>query len=537
MLASPSSPGIKRSRLTTKIDWTVVKKKKGEVTKWMKMQQSTTKVEQITLQLNNVDIVVKQGPFKYNQESVHVSSSLQPVTEDILVKNKRYYVIRARMIPMNVNIYQEQLLNKMLSDARETFNAVRILPEYSAVVDAMQKKVVVGKPSIPKHRAVSKQLVNNTSAFVQANPHLKQTLTNVRDNSVKDALARLKTDVTKRMRVPSHRFQHDPVQRYSTVRFHQSWDLSIDLTNPPHVVNVVSSRDSKLQGLPKLGPLRLTERFPFPDDVIGKSVTNNGKALPPSYKHELSIHLDHCREEWQLMVPYHVPVCDEYANILKKLTAAKLSNNPIQVNVSRVIGLDPGLRSFLVGYTGDGRVIEIGNNFQSVLRQQLQKIDELRSSPKSQSKKKKKKKKLHIVIENRKQRADALSLHVINLVKDFHVQTANYLMSNFDVVFLPSFDTSQMVHRQGILHRISRRIMNAMSFYKFKQWMLYTSTKQKKLLFITTEEYTTRACGKCNTVGPPLKGDRMFHCSICQFKIGRDANGALNNLRKNLFEK
>jgi transposase len=76
-------------------------------------------------------------------------------------------------------------------------------------------------------------------------------------------------------------------------------------------------------------------------------------------------------------------------------------------------------------------------------------------------------------------------------------------------------------------------VLNQLSHYKFKEHLLYKSEAKCCNIFIVTEEYTSKCCGKCGICSNDYSETRVKKCPNCNSEIDRDINGARNILIKN----
>lgn len=182
-----------------------------------------------------------------------------------------------------------------------------------------------------------------------------------------------------------------------------------------------------------------------------------------------------------------------------------------KVEGDRIISLDPGIRKFLVGYDPKGKSIFIGEEGQKKIIPKLLYIDTLEN----------KKDKL---IEWKK---------IKGYVNELQWKTINYLIKNYDVILLPTFETSKMIKSRK-LGRLTKRMMNMYSFYKFKEKLKYKCNIYGKKLIIVDESYTSCTCGVCGEINKELGGGETYKCNNCETEIDRDQNGSRNILLKNV---
>lgn len=190
-----------------------------------------------------------------------------------------------------------------------------------------------------------------------------------------------------------------------------------------------------------------------------------------------------------------------------------------------MIALDPGVRSFLTGFDGS-KFVDIGNNDRSKIYRLCRFIDGL-ISHKSLLKGRKNKRQRH-----RKQRQiESLLLRVRHLIDECHKKVAKWLTTEYRLIFLPTFETSQMVAKSGVKPRkINSKTVRQMlnwSHYRFKQVLKFQAFKRGATLLDVTEEFTSKTCTKCGHIHVKLGGSKKFKCPKCGHGLPRDWNGAL----------
>ena len=125
--------------------------------------------------------------------------------------------------------------------------------------------------------------------------------------------------------------------------------------------------------------------------------------------------------------------------------------------------------------------------------------------------------------------AQKLRNRIKNLVDECHKQTANYLTKEYKIIFLPTFETSQMVVKKGRkLATKTARAMLTWSHYRFKQFLKYKAKSRSCVVVDCNESYTSKTCPKCGHKHQKLGGSKVFKCPSCGTQINRDWNGARN---------
>jgi len=197
----------------------------------------------------------------------------------------------------------------------------------------------------------------------------------------------------------------------------------------------------------------------------------------------------------------------------------------------RIISLDPGVRTFQTGYDPSGAVFEWGKGDMSRVMRLGYAIDQLVSRSTDKPLNSKKRKRLKKAEHRMRQR-------IKNLIKDCHRKLAKFLCESFDVILLPSFETSQMVTKEGPKRRkINSKTVRQMltwSHYGFKQTLLSKAREYPWVdLRIVNEAYTSKTCTWCGVMNEKLGSSKIFHCKSCGTVVDRDYNGARNIYLKN----
>ncbi len=122
--------------------------------------------------------------------------------------------------------------------------------------------------------------------------------------------------------------------------------------------------------------------------------------------------------------------------------------------------------------------------------------------------------------------ANQIRRPIRNLVKELHCKIVHFLISNFDVILLPSFDTSQMTPRGSRrIRKKSVRQMLTLSHYKFKQRLLDKAEQHGKHVIIVNEAYTSKTVSWTGEVKKNLGGSKTITATDGT-SMHRDLNGA-----------
>ena len=194
----------------------------------------------------------------------------------------------------------------------------------------------------------------------------------------------------------------------------------------------------------------------------------------------------------------------------------------------KIIALDPGVRTFLTGFDGQS-FLEIGASDMGRINRLCKFLDNLMSrislsqSPKQRQKMRK--------------AASRLRDKIRNLVDECHKKTANYLAKNYQLILLPTFETSEMTNRskRKIRSKTARQMLT-WAHYRFKQVLKNKAELSDCQVIDVTEEFTSKTCTRCGHVHAKLGGAKIFKCPVCHHTIPRDWNGALGIMLKALSD-
>ena len=189
-------------------------------------------------------------------------------------------------------------------------------------------------------------------------------------------------------------------------------------------------------------------------------------------------------------------------------------------NLKDVVALDPGIRAFLTYFSEEGRFGKIGEGCFKRLLAINHKIAKP-ISKKDLEKDKYKRRRLY-------RKIGKLRLQLHDITDELHWKTINFLTRNFGVILLPTFETSEMIKKDG--RKINEEVVKAMQsfrFYVFGERLKQKSEERGVVLLRTNEAYTS----KTNS----FNGEIMNIGSRKSFKydgikIDRDVNGARNIL-------
>ena len=186
-------------------------------------------------------------------------------------------------------------------------------------------------------------------------------------------------------------------------------------------------------------------------------------------------------------------------------------------NQGRVVALDPGIRTFLTFFSEDS-FGWLGDAANIKIQKLCFKLDKLVS--KISQAKCKQKRRLKLA-------ATKLRGKIKNLVSELHKKTAKFLVDNFDVILLPTFETSQMSKKgKRRIRSKSVRQMLTLSHYQFKQFIKHKAFEYRKIVLDVNEAYTSKTVSWTGEIVKNLGGSKTIKSPSTNNVMDRDLNGA-----------
>ena len=196
----------------------------------------------------------------------------------------------------------------------------------------------------------------------------------------------------------------------------------------------------------------------------------------------------------------------------------------------KVVALDPGVRTFNTAVDSKGNVTEFAPGDVGRIYRLCHHMDNLQSRAFDKATPSKRR-------YNLRKAWHRSIKKVKDLVMDVRNKTVKHLCKNYDVVFLPEFNTKQMANRaKRRIGKGTARGMMTWSHYAFKELLKTTALREGTKVVIVTEEYTSKTCSCCGALHRNLGGSKVFKCPSCRRVMDRDENGARNILLKSCME-
>ena len=185
-------------------------------------------------------------------------------------------------------------------------------------------------------------------------------------------------------------------------------------------------------------------------------------------------------------------------------------------NQARVVALDPGVRSFLAWYCADS-VGKIAQGAFFRIQRLCERLDDLLSrAARSPSRRRR----------NMRRAAGRMRIRVENLIQELHRQAARFLVDNFDVILLPTFETSEMVER-GRRRIRSKTVRNLLSLahYRFGMFLRHKALEAGVAVVSVNEAYTTKTVSWTGELLDDVGGATVITGGDGE-RMDRDYNGA-----------
>lgn len=197
-----------------------------------------------------------------------------------------------------------------------------------------------------------------------------------------------------------------------------------------------------------------------------------------------------------------------------------------EIQAQNIVAIDPGVRTFATAYSSHECMSYGDGFFEERIMPLLLKMDNLyslKAKAKNDQWKRHYEKKIH-----------RLSNRVRDRIDDLHRRVCYDLVSSYDIILLPSFETSQMSEKTGRKIRSkSVRAMLGLGHYRFQQMLSWMCKKYGKRLVIVNESYTSKTRSWDGSVKYTLGGSKTI--SDGNVIVDRDVNGARGIMLRALY--
>jgi len=193
------------------------------------------------------------------------------------------------------------------------------------------------------------------------------------------------------------------------------------------------------------------------------------------------------------------------------------------------VSLDPGVRTFMTAYDPSGRVVEWGAGDFRRIRRLRRCTEQLESRYASTN---------HRTRYRLRRAALRIRRKIRRIVDELHYKLVQWLCRTYKAIIIPVFETRAMANNKDGKRKLNRQStadMCTWSHYRFRTNLVNKAKSFPGVTVIeTTEEFTSKTCGKCGELNDKLGGSKLFTCAACGFHSDRDFNGARNILIRHL---
>jgi putative transposase len=228
--------------------------------------------------------------------------------------------------------------------------------------------------------------------------------------------------------------------------------------------------------------------------ILGKMITKDNFNFS-SINNDCKLHYNLENKRFTLLVP--------------------IIENVKQVNNSNFVSIDPGLKTFLTGFSSN-KIYNIGTNLMKTIETNLNKIDRLSA------------------INNKKCRKiiSRIKRKNYNMITDLHWKSINYLLNKEKIkyIIIGKWSTKSISSYDKNLRKIYKRIASSLRFYEFLEKLKFKCNESKSNLVLVDESYTSKICSFCKNESV-IGTNRRLTCK-CGLNLDRDINGCVNILLK-----
>ena len=182
-----------------------------------------------------------------------------------------------------------------------------------------------------------------------------------------------------------------------------------------------------------------------------------------------------------------------------------------------IVALDPGIRSFLTWFS-EINTGHIAHGAFGRIQRFCSHLDKLLARAKLETRR--------FAKRNKYRAADRMRLNIRNLIDELHHKAARFLVDNFDIILLPTFETSNMVLRgRRKLRAKSVRALLGYAHHRFQKFLCWKAWQHGKEVILVNEAYTSKTCSWSGEIIQNLGGRKVIIGSDGVW-LDRDTNGA-----------
>ena len=190
----------------------------------------------------------------------------------------------------------------------------------------------------------------------------------------------------------------------------------------------------------------------------------------------------------------------------------------------RIVALDPGVRDFMTFFSEDC-FGWLGQQCINRIQRLCQHCDNLYARATQE------KRPLRRAL---RKAANRIKVKIRNLIDELHKKVAHFLVTTFDIILLPTFETKQMTKRGARkLRTKSVRQMLTLSHYRFKIFLKQKALEYGVRVVDVCEAYTSKTVSWTGEIVANLGGSKVIKSSEGH-RMDRDLNGARGIFIKNV---
>ena len=184
--------------------------------------------------------------------------------------------------------------------------------------------------------------------------------------------------------------------------------------------------------------------------------------------------------------------------------------------MGRIVALDPGVRDFMTFFSEES-FGWLGRQCINRIQRLCQHCDNLLSRATQEQRP---------LRRAFRKAANRIKVKIRNLIDELHKKVAHFLVTHFDIILLPTFESKQMTKRGARkLRRKSVRQMLTLSHYKFKAFLKQKALEYGVRVIDVCEAYTSKTVSWTGELITNLGGSKVIKSSEGH-RMDRDLNGA-----------
>ena len=198
------------------------------------------------------------------------------------------------------------------------------------------------------------------------------------------------------------------------------------------------------------------------------------------------------------------------------LCVSYVEKKKIRETSNRIVALDPGVRDFMTFFAEDC-FGWFGQQCINRIQRLCQHCDNLYARATRE------KRPLRRAL---RKAANKSKVKIRNLIDELHKKVAHFLVTHFNIILLPTFETKQMTKRGARkLRTKSVRQMLTLSHYRFKMFLKHKALEYGVRVIDVCEAYTSKTVSWTGEIVANLGGSKVIKSSEGH-RMDRDLNGA-----------